>query len=150
TPTPTETPTPTQTAVPTCTTECDADLAFPPVRGDGCPDVKEALLVPPTDPTDPWDFFSVPIPPLFLSPDPVADVRDDLMASSDAQAVFAYFKVSAKLGTTEYDQDLDLNGVMDGVQYDRTVVGPAQSGPPDGIISSADAQLAFAQFKLPY
>jgi hypothetical protein len=76
--------------------------------------------------------------------------KDATVSSSDAQAVFAYFKRAAKLGTLEYRQDLNHNGVQDGVEYDRSVVGPGHSGPPDGVVSAQDAQLAMAQFKLGY
>jgi hypothetical protein len=118
----------------------------PDSDGDGCRDAKEPTLS--LDMWNPWDFYSVPIPALFAAPDPTTDFRDDKVAASDAQAVFAYFKAFAKAGTTVYDQDLDLNGVADGIQYDRTVLGPGQSGPPDGAIGAQDAQLALAQFKL--
>ena len=73
-----------------------------------------------------------------------------IVAAADAQAVFAYFKGGAQTGTALYEQDLNQNGINDGVEYDRSVVGPAQSGPPDGVVAAADAQLAFAQFKRVY
>ena len=107
-------------------------------------------MAPAISPTNQWDFYSVPVPPLFQSATPTSDVRDGFVATSDAQAVFAYFKKAAKTGSLEYEQDLDANGVKDGVQYDRTVLGAGVSGPPDGIISAADAQLAFSQFKFNY
>jgi large repetitive protein len=116
----------------------------------GCGDGKELLLVPPIVPTNPWDFYSVPAPALFAAPDPTTVFRDNVVGVLDAQSVFAYFKKGAKTGTTEYEQDLNNNGIKDGVEYDRTVVGPAQSGPPDGTIGVLDAQLVFAQFKLGY
>jgi hypothetical protein len=147
TPTMTDTPTPTVTDSPTPTPTVDPTLDS---DGDGCPDVKELLLVPPTDPHDPWDFYSVPVPALFAAPDPTTVFRDNVVGVPDAQSVFAYFKKGVKTGTTEYEQDLNNNGIKDGVEYDRTVVGPAQSGPPDGTIGVLDAQLAFAQFKLGY
>jgi sugar lactone lactonase YvrE len=118
--------------------------------GDGCPDAKEPLLNPPTDRNNSWDFYSVPVPALFAAPDPTTVFRDNTVGILDAQSVFAYFKKGAKTGTTEYEQDLNNNGIKDGVEYDRTVVGPAQSGPPDGTIGVLEAQLAFSQFKLAY
>jgi hypothetical protein len=118
--------------------------------GDGCADVKELLLVPPTSPGDAWDFYSVPVPALFTSPNPTATFRDGIVSASDAQAVFAYFKVGAHTGSAEYEQDLNANGVRDGLEYDRSYVGSSQSGAPDGVVSASDAQLAFAQFKLGY
>ncbi len=117
---------------------------------DGCADAKELLLVPPTDPLDPWDFFSVPVPALFAAQYPTTVFRDGTVSTADAEAVFAYFKKGAKTGTTEYEQDLNLNGIRDGLEYDRSVLGPGHSGPPDGVVSATDAQLAFAQFKMGY
>jgi hypothetical protein len=76
--------------------------------------------------------------------------RDSAVTASDAQAVFAYFRAGARLGTTLYEQDLNQNGKKDGIEYDRSVLGPGHSGPPDGVVSAADAQLAFAQFKMGY
>ncbi len=128
-----------------CSTSIDTD-------GDGCANPKEFLLVPPTDPNNPWDFFSVPVPALFVAPSPTTTFRDATVSAGDAQAVFGYFKVAAKTGSPEYEQDLNLNGIKDGVEYDRSVIvgSPGASGPPNGTISAADAQLAFAQFKRAY
>ncbi|TAK67400.1 MAG: hypothetical protein EPO22_02965 [Dehalococcoidia bacterium] len=99
---------------------------------------------------NPWDFYSVPVPALFAAPNPLAAVHDNTVAASDAQAVFAYFKVSAKDGSAEYEQDLNANGIKDGWEYDRSVIAdaPGVAGPANGVISAADAQLAFAQFTL--
>jgi hypothetical protein len=93
---------------------------------------------------------SQPVPALFAAPDPLSASKDASVSASDAQAVFAYFKKAAKTGSPEYEQDLNGNGVKDGFEYDRSYLGPAQTGPPDGIVSASDAQLAFAQFKLGY
>jgi hypothetical protein len=117
---------------------------------DGCPDVKEPLLVPATDPFNQWDFYSVPVPALFAAPNPLVVFKDSAVTAADAQAVFAYFKAGAHTGTTLYEQDLNNNGIKDGLEYDRTVVGPGRSGAPNGTVSAQDAQLAFAQFKLGY
>jgi glucose/arabinose dehydrogenase len=117
--------------------------------GDGCGDAEEGAY-PALSPGDPWDFYSVPVPALFAAANPAVVFKDATVSSSDAQAVFAYFKRAAKLGTLEYRQDLNHNGVQDGVEYDRSVVGPGHSGPPDGVVSAQDAQLAMAQFKLGY
>jgi hypothetical protein len=139
-------------AAPSCPTagDCDHDTNFAAVWGDGCADVKEPLLAPPTDPTNPWDFFSVPVPALFAAVNPLTDFRDSVVAGSDAQSVFAYAKKGAKTGTTEYEQDLNANGVKDGIEYDRSVAGPGVSGPPDGVVVGTDAQLAFSQAKKGY
>ncbi len=103
------------------------------------------------NPTDPWDFYNVPVPALFSAPDPTVVFKDGAIGAGDAQAVFAYFKKAAKSGSTEYEQDLNENGIRDGLEYDRSVAGgPGQSGAPDGVVSASDAQLAFAQFKRGY
>jgi acyl-homoserine lactone acylase PvdQ len=122
----------------------------PDSDSDGCRDTEELQLAPATDPHNGWDFFSVPVPALFAAPDPTVVFRNSAVTASDAQAVFAYFKAGAHTGTTVYEQDLNVNGIKDGIEYDRSVVGPGQSGPPDGTISAQDAQLAFAQFKRGY
>jgi glucose/arabinose dehydrogenase len=150
-PTATDTPPATDTAVPTATdTATPTPQAALDSDGDGCSDAAELLLVPPTDPNNPWDFYSVPVPALFSAPDPTALVRDNIVGASDAQAVLAYFKAGAIAGTPVYDQDLDANGVADGIEYDRTALGAAQSGAPDGVIAASDAQLALAQFRSGY
>ena len=92
----------------------------------------------------------MPVPALFAAPSPASVLRNNAVSAADAQAVFAYFKASARTGTAAYEQDLNLNGIRDGLEYDRPVVGPGRSGPPDGVVSATDAQLAFAQFKLGY
>lgn len=129
------------TGVPGCRGDSDCD---------GCPDANEALLVPPTDPHNQWDFYSVPLPALLAAANPAIVFRDKTVGPGDAQAVFAYFKVGAKSGTAAYDQDLNLNEIPDGREYDRSLIGPGRSGAPDGVITAADAQLAFAQFKAAY
>ena len=116
----------------------------PDSDGDGCRDSKEPGLA--LDKWNPWDFYSVPVPALIAAADPTTDFRDSVVSAADAQAVFQYFKVLAKTGTTAYEQDLNLNGIRDGIEYDRTSVGSGLSGPPDGVISAQDAQIAFAQF----
>ena len=120
----------------------------PDSDGDGCRDAKEPTFS--LDKWNPWDFYSVPIPALKDAANPTTVFRDKLLTAGDAQAVLAYFKAGAIAGSAFYDQDLNANGIADGVEYDRTVVGPAMSGPPDGKIVASDAQLAFAQFKLGY
>jgi hypothetical protein len=111
--------------------------------GDGCGDDAEAQLG--LNPADSWDFYSVPIPALYSASNPLGVTKDSVVSGADAQAVFAYAKIGAKIGTTAYDQDLNDNGINDGVEYDRSFVAPGTSGPPDGVISGSDAQLAFAE-----
>ena len=122
------------------------DPLKPDTDGDGCGDGKEVTKFF-LDPTNPWDFYSVPVPALFAAADPTHTFNDAVVSGADAQAVFSYVKKGAKTGTLEYQEDLNLNGITDGVEYDRTVLAPGKSGPPDGVITGADAQLAFAQVK---
>jgi hypothetical protein len=155
TPTPTDTPTDTATSTDTATavdtptpTATPSSDPYIDTDGDGCPNVKELLLG--LNPNDQWDFYSVPVPALMAAANPLVGFKDNVVGASDAQAVFAYFKVGAHTGSTEYEQDLNANGVKDGTEYDRSVVAPGVSGAPDGVVSASDAQLAFAQFKLGY
>jgi hypothetical protein len=115
---------------------------------DGCGDGAEAGLA--LDPNDQWDFYNVPVPALAVAADPAAATRDHTVSAGDAQAVFTYFKAFAHTGTQVYEQDLDLDGVKDGIEYDRRSLGAASSGPPDGVISAQEAQLAFSQFRAGY
>ncbi len=143
----TSTPTPTATVTPTATATINPTLD---TDGDGCSDVKEPQLAPPTDPHNPWDFYSVPVPALFAAPNPLTDFKDSMVQAADAQAIFAYYKAGAQAGTPVYDQDLNGNGIQDGIEYDRSFVGPGQTGAPDGVVRAQDAQLAFAQYKFSY
>ncbi len=116
--------------------------------GDGCRSTTEPTLG--LDPQNPWDFYSVPVPALFAAPNPRLVFKDAVVTATDAQVVFAYYKAGAKAGTTVYEQDLNGNGTPDGMEYDRSVIGPAKSGPPDGAVSAQEAQLALAQYRLNY
>jgi hypothetical protein len=118
--------------------DCDQAVAFPGILGDGCVDSEDA------NPNDPWTLYSVPVPALYASP---SALRDNIVTVQDAQAVFAYFAMAAHAGAAIYDQDLNLNGVPDGWEYDRSVLGPLTIGPPDGVVTAQDAQAAFTQFK---
>ncbi len=117
----------------------------PDQDNDGSGNMFEPLLNPPIDPLNPWDFYSVPVPALYAAPNPTTDFKDNGVSYGDAQAVESYFQHGAKTGTLLYEQDLNQNGIKDGWEYDRSVVGPGRSGPPDGIVAATDAQLAFAQ-----
>ena len=111
----------------------------------GAPNAGEPALG--LDPLDPWDFYSVPLPALFAAANPVGLHPDNYVASEDGQAVMGYFKRGARIGSPDYVADLNWNNIEDGLEYDRTVLGPDESGPPDGVIAASDAQLAFAQFR---
>lgn len=53
------------------------------------------------------------------------------------------------VGKPFYEVHLNGNGVRDGLEYDRSVVNPGPPGAPDGVITSADAQKAFAMARDP-
>jgi len=130
---------------------CEASLygtdpANPDTDADGCGDGAEVKLG--LDPRDPWDFYSVPVPALFAAPDPTMVFADNVVTGADAQAVFAYYRKGATAGDVYYEQDLNKNGIKDGIEYDRSVGGPRHSGPPDGIVTAQDAQLALMRFRL--
>ncbi len=122
----------------------------PDTDGDGCTDGPEVRTYPWLNPLSAWDFYSVPVPALIAAPNPLGEAKDTAVGAGDAQAVFAYFKAGAKSGTPAYEQDLNGNGIKDGLEYDRSVAGPGKSGPPDGAVGATEAQVAFAQFKLGY
>ncbi len=117
--------------------------------GDSCGDGQEVLHWG-LNPLNPWDFYTVPVPALFAAPNPLTDFRDNNVSAADAQSVFGYYKKGAKTGSLEYEQDLNGNGIKDGLEYDRSFAGPGMSGPPDGVVRAQDAQLAFAQYKFGY
>jgi hypothetical protein len=133
---------------------CDPDDTIVDFDGDGCADGEEYALVPSIDPTNPWDFYSVPVPALFAAPDPSAVFRDPVVAAADAQAVFAYARnvQASTAGDPLYEADLNHNGVKDGWEYDRLNSGPspAQVSAPDGVVTAQDAQKTFAQAKRGY
>lgn len=133
---------------------CDPDDTVVDFDSDGCADGEEFTLSPPLDPTNPWDFYSVPVPALFAAPNPGLVLRDAVVGPADAQAVFAYSKHAQAnaQGDPLYEADLNQNGARDGWEYDRMSLGPspAQVGAPDGNITAQDAQKAFAQAKRGY
>ncbi len=131
--------------------DCDHDAAFPTFYGDGCPDAEEPsknIGGVPLSGSTPWDFYSVPVPALFAAPSPTTTFRTSTISAGGAQAVFGYFKKAAKAGNVYYEQDLNKNGVADGLEYDRKVSGTGPTLGPDGVIGAAEAQKAFAEFKV--
>lgn len=126
--------------------------------GDGCKDTKEIASTGPLqggqrDPTNPWDFFDVPTPPLL--PGSTSGTRDKIVRLADVLAVLQYVGTSAanpnmaNANGAKYGSDLNNNGVLDGVEYDRKAsIYPAQpwrSGPPSGSVTLGDVLITFAQ-----
>ena len=149
TPTPSPEATETSTPTPTATVDPTADS-----DGDGCTDARELGADWHTggerDPHDPWDFFDVPVP--VLKPGSSTGTRDHVVGIGDVIAVMYYIGASTGSGTNgngvSYSTDLDGDGVADGVEYDRTLPDATfgwQSGPPNGVVSIADALVALNQ-----
>jgi len=120
---------------------------------DACWDSVEPTLTPPADPADQWDWYDVPVPTLFsgghISGDPSGiDNRDHAISIiNDVLAVLEYGGTSdgglcnsgpdgipGNADDRCYDQDVNLDGVDDGIAYDRTV-GATRSGPADGAVT---------------
>lgn len=114
---------------------------------DACPNSFEPLQKRPLDSWNPWDFLSVPIPALFAAPDPKGLAAANVVGAAASQAIFGYYKAGAKAGATVYEQDLNLNGIPDGWEYDRSVIAPLHTGPPTGTVSAGAAQASFGQYK---
>ncbi len=98
-------------------------------------------------PTDPWDFYDVPVP--VLRPQDTTGTRDHVISIADVIAVIAYIGTNTANPNTPngqglvYGSDLNGNGTPDGQEYDRSPSAnssmPWQSGPPDGAVRIADA-----------
>ncbi len=130
--------------------DCDWDPAYPFFVGDGCPDSEEpakSIGGQALSGTNPWDFYAVPQPALFAAPSPTTTFRTSTIGAAGAQGIFGYYKQGAKEGTKVYDQDLNLNKVPDGVEYDRKLNLLLPTLGPDGTIGAAEAQKAFSEYK---
>ena len=111
---------------------------------DACWDVSEPGLAPPADPSDPWDWYDVPVPTLgsggHISGDPSGlDNRDHAISIiNDVLAVLEYAGTSLNGPPNsvprDYDDDVNGDGVPDGVAYDRSV-GALRTGVPDGAVT---------------
>lgn len=134
--------------------DCDHDIAFSRVYGDGCSTMDEqakSFNGLGFDSSNPWDFYTVPLPALKAASSPGTVFRDNQILAGDAQAVFGYAAepLANAVGKPFYEADLNGNGVRDGLEYDRSVVNPGPPGAPDGVITSADAQKTFAMARDP-
>ncbi len=123
--------------------------------GDGCTDAQELgtshIYGGDRDPTNPWDFFDVPVPA--LNPADTSGHRDHSVAINDVIAILAYIGAAIGRGANGtgvlYTSDLDADGVADGREYDRTPSAdpskPWRSGPPDGAVTIKDAMVELNQ-----
>ncbi len=156
TPTPTATGTPGPTQTPTVTPTPGGCVFSNDADCDACWDSSEPTLSPPADPSDSWDWYDVPVPTLFsgghISGDASgSDDRDHAITIvADLLAVVEYTGTSdgglCNAGPDHipgnaddrcYDQDVNGDGVDDGVAYDRSM-GATRSGPPDGSVTIID------------
>ena len=143
--------------------------------GDGCTDVQELGTDPAKggqrDPNNPWDFYDVPVPAIGV--DGRTDgVKNKIIDMSDVLAVLHYAWTETPLSNLQsidnkyscidpanqtcnsngvcYCDDLNSNGIADGVEYDRTPSlypdQPWRSGSPNGSIDMGDVIIALAQF----
>jgi len=124
-----------------------AKFIYADLDGDKCTGMEEYKLGADWMSDSHWyDFYSVPVPALYAANDPTTVFADDVVSAGDVQAVFGYFQHGAHAGDgSYYDQDLNQNGIADGIEYDRSLVN-GHVGPPDGVIGATDAQLVYAQF----
>jgi hypothetical protein len=93
-----------------------------------------------------FDFYDVPVPSLRVA----AGTYSKSVTVGDVLAVLDYVGVSA--GMVRYEQDLNGNGIRDGLEYDRSP-GPLPSppydaGPPSGAIAMSDVLVVLAQVGL--
>lgn len=90
--------------------------------GDHCSDAKEPTHASGTkagDPFNPWDFYSVPVATLRNSAVPFP-TDTGIGVTTDVKALLTWTAAPGpKWKTLAYDSDVDLNGIPDGVQYDR-------------------------------
>jgi hypothetical protein len=95
------------------------------------------------DPLNPWDFADVPTPAL-----PATNAaRNGVVSLADAGAALLWVGLvndGPGAGGRDYDDDVNLNTIEDGAEYDRTGNGQI-SGPPNGAISLADIGAILAQ-----
>ncbi len=122
---------------------------------DGCPDYRETggdyRTGGQRDPNSPWDFFDVPTPS--LSATNSAGGRNRAVSIADVIAILTYIGTSdggvMNSNGVSYNSDLNINGVADGREYDRTpstdMSQPWRSGPPNGAVTIGDALVALNQ-----
>ena len=154
--------------------ELGTDPQNPDTDGDGCQDGAEVNNSPEEgggrDPLNPWDFYDVPVPA--LGADGRTDgVKNQVVDMADVLAVLHYAWTETPLSNLQsidnkyscidptnqtcnsngicYCDDLNSNGIADGVEYDRTPSPyPDQlwrSGHPNGSIDMGDVSIALTQ-----
>ena len=124
--------------------------------GDGCSDAHElganTLTGGNRDPDNSWDFFDTPEPALRAAN--TSGTLSHTVSLADVLGVLFYVGTTASSPSQTngngvvYGSDLNGNGVVDGREYDRTLPDsskPWLSGPPNGIVSIADAITALNQ-----
>ncbi len=116
-------------------------VGVPDGDGDGCSDEEELggnpALGGQRDPTNPWDFYDVPVPTAFNG-GTRANRDKAISIINDVLAVLEYSGTSdggpPNAGGRDYDQDNNGDGEDDGILYDRSP-GAVWSDAPDGAIT---------------
>jgi len=123
---------------------CDVDD-----DNSGCVDLKEPNLTPARDPLNPWDYADMWVPSLPASGTPTGG-RNGAVTLADASAALPWVG-RTKGGPPgpdgrDYDSDVNVNGVTDGAEYDRSAgLTLGLSGPPSGAVTLADISVILAQ-----
>ena len=135
--------------------QAGTDPCAPDTDLDGCNDAHELRSVKAQggqrDPTDAYDFYSVPLP--VLSAAQTNGTRDQIVNIGDVIAVLYYVGTATGQGVNgngvSYDTDVNANGVPDGQEYDRSPGGDGSrmwlTGAPNGSVSIGDAIAALGQ-----
>jgi subtilisin family serine protease len=123
------------------------DVCDPNDDNNGCRDVIEPLLSPARDPLNPWDYADMWVPSLPASGAPTGG-RNRAVSLGDVGAALVWVGAINNGGPNtsgrDYDNDVNLNGIEDGVEYDRTPAGMI-SGAPSGAVSLQDVAVVLAQ-----
>jgi hypothetical protein len=95
-----------------------------------------------------YDFYDVPVPSLKAG----AGVYSKSVTMGDVLAVLNYVGEKINPPSAAYTADANSNGIMDGVEYDRTPSyapnPPWDAGPPNGSVTMADVLATLAQVGL--
>ena len=96
----------------------------------------------------------MPVPA--LTPTNTGGVRNKAVSIQDVISIVVYIGTAEggapNANSVSYTSDLDLNGIADGAEYDRSPAPnpakPWRSGPPNKVVNIADAIIAVNQIGL--
>jgi hypothetical protein len=128
---------------------------------DGCTAAKElgtnAALGGKRNPTSPWDFYDVPAPTIggggsLSNRDRAVSIGNDVLAvleysgtSLNGPPNAGPDGIGGNADDRDYDQDVDNNGVKDGIAYDRSTGVPLTDAPNGSISIGEDVLLVLDQ-----